>query len=188
MQFSRISALALVVVLADFSIALPVGKDSSIAALGQLVPADAAKIDRQMIPRHAGNPGYEAAQAGEGPLAPAHPTEIHPAPVQPVVIHPTPVHPAAVHPAPVHPGTVQPGDAQTADVQPADVQPADVDPANIEQTGFHPTINQAEQVQNNHGNSLIDVDPQVLIPIDLDCVGIAVCNPVTVNREGSTSA
>ncbi|TGO14668.1 hypothetical protein BTUL_0050g00630 [Botrytis tulipae] len=179
MQFSRISALALVVVLADFSIALPVAKGSSIADLGQIVPGGAAN----MIPRHEGNPGYEAAQAGEGPLAPAHPTEVHPAPVQPVVVHPTPVHPAAVHPAPVHPGTVQPGD-----VQPTDVQTADADPANIQQTGFHPTINHAEQVQSNHGNSLIDVEPQVLIPIDLDCVGIAVCNPVTVNREGSTSA
>ncbi|TGO46481.1 hypothetical protein BCON_0322g00090 [Botryotinia convoluta] len=169
MQFSRISALALVVVLADFSIALPVNKDPSIAALDRLVPADAANIDRQVIPRHAGNPGYEAAQAGEGPLAPAHPTEVHPAPVQPVVVHPTPVHP----------GTVQP----------ADVQPADVQPANIQQTGFHPVINNPEQVQGDrNGNSLIDVNNQLLLPIDIDCVGIAVCNPVTVNREGSTSA
>ncbi|TGO53584.1 hypothetical protein BOTNAR_0291g00030 [Botryotinia narcissicola] len=188
MQFSRISALALVVVLADFSIALPVAKGSSIADLSQIVPGGA-----NVIPRHEGNPGYEAAQAGEGPLAPAHPTEVHPTPVQPVVVHPTPVHPAAVHPtpvhpAPVHPGTVQPGDAQPAGVQPTDVQTADADPANIQQTGFHPTINHAEQVQSNHGNSLIDLEPQVLIPIDLDCVGIAVCNPVTVNREGSTSA
>ncbi|KAF7890227.1 hypothetical protein EAF00_008542 [Botryotinia globosa] len=184
MQFSRISALALVVVLADFSIALPVAKGPSIADLGQMIPGGTASV----IPRHEGNPGYEAAQAGKGPLAPAHPTEVHPAPVHPVVVHPTPVHPA-----PVHPGTVQPGDAQPAGVQPTDVQPTDVqtadaDPANIQQTGFHPTINQAEQVQSNHGNSLIDVEPQVLIPIDLDCVGIAVCNPVTVNREGSTSA
>ncbi|THV48334.1 hypothetical protein BGAL_0254g00030 [Botrytis galanthina] len=180
MQFSRVSALALVVVLADFSIALPVNTGSSITNLGELVPAG---IDRQMVTRHEGNPGYEAAQAGEGPLAPAHPTEVHPAPVQPVVIHPTPVHPA-----PVHPGTVQPGDAQPAGVQPTDVETADADPASIQQTGFHPTIHNAEQTQANHGNSLIDLDPQVLIPIDLDCVGIAVCNPVTVNREGSTSA
>ncbi|KAF5868750.1 uncharacterized protein Bfra_012081 [Botrytis fragariae] len=185
MQFSRISALALVVVLADFSIALPVSKGSSIDALGQIVPANTSGLLR----RHEGNPGYEAAQAGEGPLAPAHPTEVHPAPVQPVVIHPTPVHPAAVHPTPVHPGTVQPADAQPAGVQPADVQPADVQPANIQQTGFHPVINNPEQVQGDReGNSLIDVNNQLLLPIDIDCVGIAVCNPVTVNREGSTSA
>ncbi|TGO22087.1 hypothetical protein BPAE_0183g00200 [Botrytis paeoniae] len=183
MQFSRISALALVVVLADFSIALPVNKDSSIAALGQLVPSG------DVLRRHAGNPGYEAAQAGEGPLAPAHPTEVHPAPVQPVVIHPTPVHPAAVHPTPVHPTPVHPGTVQPADVQPADVQPADVQPANIQQNGFHPVINNPEQVQGDRtGNSLIDVNNQLLLPIDIDCVGIAVCNPVTVNREGSTSA
>ncbi|TGO86494.1 hypothetical protein BPOR_0299g00100 [Botrytis porri] len=170
MQFSRISALALVVVLADFSIALPVSKDSSIAALSKLIPADATN----MIPRNAGNPGYEAAQAGEGPLAPAHPAEVHPTPVQPVVVHPTPVQPAAVHPTPVHPGVVQPADVQTADVH----------PANIEQSGFHPTIQNPEQVQGDRvGNSLIDVNNQLLLPIDIDCVGIAVCNPVTVQRE-----
>ncbi|KAM0151568.1 hypothetical protein ACHAQE_007840 [Botrytis cinerea] len=182
MQFSRISALALVVVLADFSIALPVSKGGSLDALSGVegvVPV--GKIDRQ-IARHAGNPGYEAAQAGEGPLAPAHPTEIHPTPVQPVVIHPTPVHPAGVHPAPAHPGTVQ-----SSDVQPTDVQTTDA-PANVEQTGFHPTINNPEQVQDNESAGLVNLNSQLLVPIDIDCVGIAVCNPVTVEREGKPSA
>ncbi|KAF7945100.1 hypothetical protein EAE96_009880 [Botrytis aclada] len=187
MQFSRISALALVVVLADFSIALPVSNGGAgLASLEKIVPVgDATKM---ISARHAGNPGYEAAQAGE-PLAPAHPTEVHPTPVQPVVIHPTPVHPAAVKPTPVHPGTVQPGTVQPTDAEPVGVQPTDAEPASIQQTGFHPVINNPEQVQGDrNGNSLVDVNNQLLLPIDVDCVGIAVCNPITVNREGSTSA
>ncbi|TEY61417.1 hypothetical protein BOTCAL_0169g00220 [Botryotinia calthae] len=186
MQFSRISALALVLVLADFSIALPVGQGTSLDALTKLVPAGTPKIDRQ-IARHAGNPGYEAAQAGEGPLAPAHSTEIHPAPVQPAVIHPAPVHPAPFHPAGVHPAPAHPGTVQPTVVEPTDVQTADA-PANIEQTGFHPTINNPEQIQENESAGLVNLNDQLLFPIDIDCVGIAVCNPVTVEREGKPSA